>query len=332
MNDVGNRPGLLIYSHGELLGDALLKLPTIVSLRHCFPQHHITWMAGTGFTFYARKLSPLVDGLIDDVREDVRLGQTWSELWRPPLRNVFYDVIIDTQNKIKSSLILKQIPHRLFVSPTANFLFSDRKPDEPHKQGSVQRRLLQLFTLASGVQAQADYTVTLPDACRKAARISLPEGSAYIGLAPGSGVEKKCWPLKSFIQLAKLQADAGRTPVFFLGPKEAHWLDQIKAEVPQCRFPEQENTDQDLNPVLFSMALAELIQVGVANDSGTGHIFASGGQPLISLFGHSNAEKFVHDRENRQTILARDYGGTEMWRIPVAAVSEAIESVLAKQT
>ena len=330
MNNAGEKPGLLIYSNGELLGDALLKLPALTALRPSFPDHHITWLAGGGFTFYARQLKLLIDPLVDEVREDVRLGQSLKELWQPPLRGEFYDVIIDTQNRIKSTLILKQIPHRLFISPAASFLFSDRKPTEAHKQGSVQRRLLQLFGLAAGQQVEARFALHLPQHYRSAATAMLPQGRCYIGLAPGSGVLRKCWPLDSFIELARIQRESGRTPVFFLGPNEAGWRAEITAAVPGCLFPEQENTDTNLNGVMLSLALAERISVGVANDSGTGHIFATAGQPLISLFGHSNAEKFVQESDNRITLLARNYGGTEMHRIPVHAVKDAIEKLLTR--
>lgn len=328
MNNSSSKPRLLVFSHGELLGDALLKLPALTALRPAFPDHHISWLAGTGFTFYARQLGPLVETMIDEVREDVRLGQSLKEFWHPPLRNEFYDVIIDTQNRVKSTLLLKHVPHRLFVSPTANFFFSDRKPAGPHKQGSIQRRLLQLIGLAGGCQAEANFTLYLPEQYRSAAARLLPAGRCYIGLAPGSGVARKCWPLESFIDLAGIQADSGRTPVFFLGPKEAGWQEKIAAAVPASLFPEQEPVCTDDNTVLLSLALAERINAGVANDSGTGHIFATAGQPLISLFGHSNAEKFVHESHNRTTIFARNFGGTEMHRIPVTAVAEAIDKIL----
>ncbi len=328
MNGRPDKPGLLVFTHDELLGDALLKLPALPAMRECFPDHHISWLAGTGFSFYARQLHPLVQPFIDEVREDVTLGQSLKEFWRAPLGGRRYDTIIDTQNKIRTTLILKRIPHRVFVSPTAGFLFSDRKPVSPHKIGSVQRRLLQLIELASGRRAEAKYTPQLPQDCRSAAARLLPDGACYIGLAPGSGVARKCWPLQRYIELARLQREAGRVPVFFLGPKEAGWRQDIAAAVPDCRFPEQDNDDPALNKILLSLALAERIHCGVANDSGTGHIFATAGQPLVSLFGHSNAEKFVQEGGRRVTLLARDYGGMEMHRIPLAAVAAAIDTQL----
>jgi len=328
MDSISNKPRLLIFSHGELLGDALLKLPALTALRTAFPDHHITWLAGTGFTFYARQLGPLVETMIDEVREDVRLGQSLKEFLHQTPMSEFYDVIIDTQNKIKSTLLLKRVPHRLFISPTANFFFSDLKPAGPHKEGSIQRRLLQLIGLAGGCQAEENFSLHLPELYRQAAARLMPAGPCYIGLAPGSGVARKCWPLERFIDLARIQVDSGRTPVFFLGPKESGWQEEIAAAVPASLFPEQESVCTDHNSVLLSLALAERINAGVANDSGTGHIFATAGQPLISLFGHSNAEKFVHAASHRVTIFARNFGGTEMHRIPVTAVAEAIDKIL----
>jgi ADP-heptose:LPS heptosyltransferase len=327
MTDAAGKPALLIFSHGELLGDALLKLPALSALRPAFPDHHITWLAGSGFSFYARQLKPLVEPLLDEVREDVTLGMSLKEYLRPPPPG-FYDVIIDTQNKIKSTLLLKRLQHRRFISSTAAFLFSDDRPDTPHKRGSVQRRLLQLIGLAAGRPVVANYALTLPDEYRSLAGQLLPEGPCYIGLAPGSGVARKCWPLESYIELARRQILLNRAPVFFLGPAEAGWKNRINAECPGCLFPEQAGPPPGGNGVLLSLALAERIAAGVANDSGTGHIFAIAGPPLVSLFGHSNAEKFVQDRAARITLLARDFGGVEMHLIPVDAVCDAIDALL----
>ncbi len=325
MNELNARPTLIVYSNGEILGDALLKLPALATLRQFYPDHHITWLAGSGFSFYARALSPLVKGLVDEVREDIRLGQDYRELLRPPVMTAATDILIDTQSKLKTTLILKRLPHRLFISATANFIFSDRKPATEFKQGSVQRRLIDLFSLASANHAQANFRLQLPDEYRQLAEQALPKGNDYIGLAPGSGVQRKCWPLDSFIQLAQRQALAGRTPVFFLGPNEAGWQQQLARAVPSALFPEQEKEDASINPIIYCLALAQRIRVGVANDSGTGHVFAIAGQPLVSLFGPSNAEKFVHDNaEARIIIQAEKFGGRAMSNIPVEAVDEAV--------
>ena len=76
------------------------------------------------------------------------------------------------------------------------------------------------------------------------------------------------------------------------------------------------------------MALSRKLALAVSNDSGTGHMFATGGAKLISLFGRTVPEKFTPMASNLTIIRAQDYGGREMDFIPVNVVSQAIEQVL----
>jgi hypothetical protein len=58
-------------------------------------------------------------------------------------------------------------------------------------------------------------------------------------------------------------------------------------------------------------------------------MFATGGAKLISLFGRTVPEKFMPMAHNLTIIRAQDFGGREMHFIPVGAVSQAVEAVLA---
>ena len=75
----------------------------------------------------------------------------------------------------------------------------------------------------------------------------------------------------------------------------------------------------------MSIALAERITLGIANDSGGGHLLAAGGRPLVSLFGHTGPEKFIDRPAQRIIIQARDYGGKEMSLIPVNDVADKVD-------
>ena len=73
------------------------------------------------------------------------------------------------------------------------------------------------------------------------------------------------------------------------------------------------------------MALAERASVCVANDSGTGHLFAATGRPLISLFGPTPPAKFRPETDPLIVLRAQDFGSGEMAAIPVEAVAHALE-------
>ena len=155
-------------------------------------------------------------------------------------------------------------------------------------------------------------------------------GPVYVGLSPGAGGLPKCWPLENFILLAKAQKLAGRIPVFILGPQEKDWQREIKAAVPEAMFPLQAHDLGNQHGYIpqLTIALSRRIAVSVCNDSGTGHMCALGGQPLISLFGRTAPEKFTPMSPCLTILRAQDYGGREMAFIPVDAVREAVDNVL----
>jgi len=323
---IPDKPGLLIYSHAERLGDALFKLPALSVLREAYPNHRIAWLAGCATSAYKGTLQFLVKDYFDEVIDNAGIGKSMLELLQP-VSFPEQDIIIDTQNIIRSTLAIKRIPHRIFVSSSANFFFSDIKPNNVnlYNSDSIQNRLLCLFGLGAGKALQHNYKLNLPQEYLELAMTLLPEDHIYIGFAPGAGGRKKCWPLENYIEIAKNQVKNGRLPVFFLGPDEAAWVERIIQDVPDALFPEQENKSSMINGPLLALALAQRLSVALANDSGTGHIMATAGTPLVSLFGPSNSRKFVASGKNWKIIEARDFGGTDINLIPIQTVNNAIE-------
>jgi ADP-heptose:LPS heptosyltransferase len=322
-----DKPGLLIYTHGDRLGDALIKLPALSVLREAYPNHRITWLAGSKSSAYRSSLQFLVKDYLDEVIDSAEIGRSILDYLRP-VSFPEQDIIIDTQKVLRSTLSIKRIPHRIFISSTANFFFSDIRPNNInlYNKSSIQDRLLFLFGLCAGKVLQHNYKLDLPQEFLELAITLLPEGPIYIGMAPGAGGRKKCWPLENYINIAKTQVKNGRVPVFFLGPDEKDWVEKIKKKVPAALFPDM------INAPLLALALGQRLAVALANDSGTGHILATAGVPLVSLFGPSNSMKFVASEKNRIIIEAKDFGGTDMNYIPIQTVITAIEEQISCPT
>jgi len=324
---------VLVYVGLDRVGDSLLKLPFVQGLRRAFPDAHITWLAGKDTSVYASFMAPTVAGLLDDVIEEAGVGLSLKELLRRPLGGRSFDLIIDTQRVALATLVLYRIRHKAFVSPFGNFALSSRKPPKGYTfPKSMQRQLLDLLEIATGETVPTPTTLELPidDGLEAAAEEALPSGPLYVGLSPGAGGLPKCWPLENFVLLAKAQEMAGRVPVFILGPQELDWHDEIRAAVPGALFPLQTDglgARYDYLPQL-TIALSKRLALSVCNDSGTGHMCALGGQPLISLFGRTVPEKFTPMSPALTIIKAQDYGGREMDLIPVDAVKQAVDQVV----
>jgi ADP-heptose:LPS heptosyltransferase len=323
---------ILVYSGLELLGDGVMKLPFVRALRRTWPEARITWLAGKGRTVYADILSPLVRDCLDEVIADAGIGTAPRELLRRPLAGRRFDLVIDTQRRVLTTLILRRIRSRCFVSGAAGFLLSSRKPRLPyHKPPSMAQQLFDLIEIASGKRPVPDFALRLDEEWRERARRLLPEGPIYVGIAPGAGGAHKRWPLDRFVALAQEQRAAGRIPVFLLGPDEAPFLAQLRDILPQAIYPLQDEGagGNEAPSPLLTIALAQRLAVTIANDSGTGHLAAAAGCKMASLFGPTRAEKFAPCAARLEIIDASAFGSTEMAAIPVAAASAAIARLLA---
>jgi ADP-heptose:LPS heptosyltransferase len=324
---------ILVYSGGEAIGDALYKLNFIQNLRYNFPDSNITWLAGQGETEYSKTLKPIMKGLINKVIDDIKIGsKPLSEVFKASPLKEKYDVIIDTQTVVLPTLILKKIKHTLFLSATAKWFFSDFKPANfSTKTSSLNDRLNQFILLLKNNKMQYfKDSIILEKKFLKLANQLLPIGNDYIGISPGAGDKSKIWPISKFIELAKIQVRKKRIPVFFLGPNEIKLLDLIKKEVPEAIFPEWTdlaNKSGIKGPILV-IALARNLKISIANDSGTGHMFALSGTKLISLFSKHNPIKYAPNTNKLSIIDSKNWGGTDPNLIPISAVEKEIENLI----
>jgi ADP-heptose:LPS heptosyltransferase len=116
-----------------------------------------------------------------------------------------------------------------------------------------------------------------------------------------------------------------------LGPDERDWIDELRAALPEARFPLQDvRIDAALaaSP-LYTLAVGQRLTAAVANDSGTGHLLAASGCALISLFGPTAATKFAPAARRLAIVEAQTFGGSDMTAIPLGAVIDAVEGCLA---
>ncbi|MFT5540766.1 MAG: ADP-heptose:LPS heptosyltransferase [Alphaproteobacteria bacterium] len=324
---------ILIYTYADVVGDGFVKLPFLRDLRARFPDAHITWCAGVLPTVYDGVLKSLATGYLDEVLSAAGLGTGLGELFRfrRPLGGRHFDLVIDTQRALIRTLCVRRLRHGLFISGTGNFRFSDRHPapgwERPLHLVDYLSGLLDVVAAKPDTMPNAPLQV--PEEFRAAAHARLPDGPVYVGISPGAGEKARIWPLPGFIKVAKEQVAQGRVPVFLLGPDERDLLDKIKTAVPEARFPEWEEKGGPKGPI-FVVALGERLAAAVANDSGTGHMLAAGGAPLLSLFSKHDPRKYSPRSPRQVTLDSQDYGGDDPSLIPVDAVIRALDGLLGK--
>ena len=324
---------ILVYSGGEAIGDALYKLNFIKNLKYNFPNSKITWLAGQGKTEYSHNLKPLVNNLIDEVIDNLKIGvNPFIEFIKTSPIKKEYDVIIDTQTVVLPTLCLKKIKHKIFLSASAKWIFSDLKPNNlSTKNISLNDRLNIFIKLINNNEVQyCKEDIKIEDKYIKLSNTLLPKGKTYIGISPGAGDKTKIWPLNKFVKLAQGQVNKNRIPVFFLGPDEKNLLEIIKKDVPQAIFPEWTDTaiKSGLKGPILVIALAKKVNVAIANDSGTGHMFAVAGTKLISLFSKHNAIKYAPNTKELIILDSKKWGGVDPNLIPLKEVEKSINKLL----
>ena len=337
-----NPSSIGVYVGLDFVGDGLIKLPFIRSLRQVFPSSKITWIAGTHKSEFKHTLAPLVKGLINEVIEECNIGfigvseakinQKLNDLKnfiRPPLQGRKFDLLIDTQTHFLTTLVVRTIKHNFFLSGCVNFYLSDLKPDPFFKRElNLSQRLVQLSEIALGKKIKVPPPpLPLEKKYRYLAKKALPVNNNYIGFAPGAGDVSKCWKLKNFIDVARYFSGKRRIPVFFLGPKEEKMLGIVKKYVPKSLFPEWGKfKKKHISGPAFVIALSERIKCALANDSGTAHMIDAGGAPVVKVFGRSLPGKYTGLTPGSMTIDSRTFGSTDINKISPKYVIKKIET------
>ncbi len=322
---------VLVYVGADLVGDGLMKLPFVRALRAAVPAGELVWMAGQGKSAYRGELAGLVEGLLDAVVDEAGIGQSWAELLKPrPFADVEFDLVIDTQRSVKTTLAVKRLNTRAFVSGAAEFMLSDIKPPKGYvRPDSMVRQMLDLLELATGEPADPSAPLSLPEDIVALATALLPQGPTYVGLVPGAGGQHKRWPVNSFVAVARTLVQDGIVPVFILGPAEADLVEHIGAAVPSALFPLQNRVARQIGaPPALTIALCQRMAAAVANDSGGGHMAAASGVPLVSLFGPTSPAKFAPFGRQVEIIQAQAWGGEAMALIPIRDVLSAVAGLL----
>ena len=326
-------PRIVTFVDRDSAEDGLVHLPYLRALRHGFPSGQLTWLVGHGPSGFRGALAPLAAGLIDRLIDTVPLEGRFAELLNRPLRNDTFDLVIDGQHKLVTAMVLKRIRSRHFLSASADFLLSDRKPTpRPGAPGSPTSNvagLLALLELATGLPAKPAAPLALSPEVRAVARALLPRGPSYVGLAPGAADPTLAWPVNEFVNIARVLDQNGNVPVFLLGPAEQHWHEPLGAAVPTARFPLQHPSVGALGGAAhLAIALTERLGVTLANDGVFAHIAAAGGTPVVGLYGPTDPALAAPIANRFIALRAQDYGGNETSLIPASAVLQAIQKML----
>ena len=218
---------ILIYNTGGGLGDSVQIVNLILSLKKKFDGYEIYLLQGNQEYLFETKLKDLNLNFIKKPKiEILHFGFRWKhflEIAKIIKRNnLYFDIIIDLQSKLRNTLILKRIPHAFLFSSTLNFFFNRPKILITNKKKSINERIiecLKIYTQDNFETIKFDTKLIDPSFNTEATKL-LPD-KKYVGLSitQGNPYRKKSLQLNTILEITKYLLSINKKPVFLIEKK-----------------------------------------------------------------------------------------------------------------
>lgn len=288
------------------LGDVLHTLPAVSDAVNANSNVHFDWVVEENFAEIPA-WHPAVRTVIPVAMRRWRkhlMKTVFSGEWRrfrQQLKTIDYDVVIDAQGLIKSSIITR-MAHGLRCGLDRNsareslsaFAYQKRIT-VPGVQHAILR-VRQLFAQVLGYtfdEQHLDYGI--------AGHFNHSKGSdRYVVFLHGTTWATKLWPDDYWIKLTRIVSDAGYSVHLPWGNIEEHT--RAKAIATGC---EQAVVLPAMSLAGLADELAGAARV-VAADSGLGHLAAALGVPTVSIYGATN-EQLTGTRGVNQAHLSAQF-------------------------
>lgn len=337
------------------IGDVLHTLPALAVLKKKYPTAQISWLV-------EEAAAPVVLGhpdlhqvivsprkqWIKNVKEGhwLRTGREFMAFIQH-LRKVKYDLLIDFQGLLKSSLLIaccraqrKVGFGRGMAHAEGSYLFlTERVPPVDMDIHAVDRELLLLEGLGISSDTVDISLSVAAEKCKAATELLVAAGAdldrPVIAINPMTTWPSKHWTSSGFADLAEVLAKRGLTVVFTGGPGDHGPIQEILAGLqPGLVISIAGQTD-----LMTLAAVYRLARLVISTDTGPMHLAASVHTPVVALFGptapwrtgpYGNIHKVVRKDLACSPCLKRDcrFGSTEcMHAISVDDVLAAVDEL-----
>lgn len=307
---------ILVIDFGQL-GDVVLSLPALRSIRERFPKARITVAVGKPGAPIV-DLSAYADATIVVDRVALRDGSKVLSVFRigrlvKQVRRERFDFVIDLHSLSETNLLgfLSGAPRRLYArrrGRSLDFLanFHPRPPLEDNRptKHAIDRYLDVLIPLGikdapriPRLRTRVDDDTAIEQMLKKE---KADTNARLVGLFPGAGHPDRRWPLERFAELAERLVRNDRVRIIlFAGPEEREMVKQMRASFP----PSTIIFDRLTIPQLAS-ALARL-SVFVSNDTGPMHVATAVGTSVVALLDRPTPNSFIPIEERHRVIYSR---------------------------
>jgi len=281
----------ILVIRGGAIGDFIVTLPVFAALREMFPESRLETVAYSGVAQLA-----LAGGLVDGVRSiESRqfagffagkgdLDKDWSTYFNQfaIIISYLYDPDENLQTNIKRVC-------------EAQFIQGPHRPDDAAGIHAAEVLLKPLERLAIfGADAAPKLKLERAEDAQKAT------DERWLAIHPGSGSERKNWPLASWLALIqKLLGDTSWKLLVIGGEADGKQLESIKKVLPSER-----------GKVLRGAPLPAVAQAlmecnfYLGHDSGISHLASAVGIPSVLLWGPSDQQVWCPRGEKVRLLQA----------------------------
>ncbi len=267
-----------LYRPQNQLGDLLLNVPAIRSIRERHPRAHLVLIVGSQ-NAAAVLGQPWADEIrVVDTRNFMgvaRAGIRGSRGPRPDL--AIYFTTVSYSRSAAMLVRWSRARERVGFDPAwhgerdrAGLTRSVARPSSPVHQSDVSL----ILALAAGAGARPDPPYYIADPALAARS---PEGAIY--LHPGAGKHKNRWPAERFAAVARDLLRRGHAVLWLEGPQDSGTVDAATAAL-GMRLPVVRGESIPMLAARFSRAALYF-----GNDTGPLHLAGATGCPTVGVYG-----------------------------------------------
>lgn len=302
------------------LGDVVHTLPVLVKLRARYPRAQIDWLITPENAEIVRYHPALSNVVLFARRDFSKHGRRWRAFLSffdllKQIRSAKYELIIDMHGQVRSAFFalisgarvrigfdrpvkrgltvsaehdLKNIPsHGWRGAREGSWVAYTHRIPIPTLDVHAIDRYLWVAPLLGLDENPPDLTIHLsPQATNKVNRLleeqGVPASKPLVVLVPGTIWETKHWTIEGFAGVARQFLQDGFAVALAGTTRDQQRCRQIAAAAPGTCDLSGKTTPADL------AALIRRAEVAVTNDSGSMHVAASLGKPMVSVFGPTN--------------------------------------------
>jgi heptosyltransferase I len=308
--------GRILLIKPSAAGDVVNALPVLVKLRARYPKARIDWLITPENADLVRHHPDVSNLVLFPRKEYARFGKDWSATVGPlrlmsAVRKTGYDLVIDLHGQLRSAAfaLTSGAPVRIgFDRPRrrgtrggdkgfagmggrhgwagareGSWLAYTHRILLPTLEVHAVDRYLWVGPMLGLDEGPPDVRIHLPDEERAKVvallrSVGVDEGRLAV-LVPGTIWETKHWDVAGFAQVGRHLRDSGFSVVLAGTGRDRGRCEAIVAACPGA---------EDLSgrtSLAGLVALIERSDLCVTNDSGSMHVAAAVGRPLVSVFG-----------------------------------------------